>query len=272
MRRPALRLRPPPSNARALLLAIATTLGATACREEPTCKPDSVEWSVRLAFGASPEINLAPDGSPLPTSVRVYQVRGETAVDDLDFDTLWGTDKASDVGEAFLAVEELTVYPSTPGFRSLPIETDATHILAAGLFREPVGNTWYTLYEIPRRHPDVVCSKAPQTKVYPDPCFFVYLDRANLSGGPTTPAGFVPDASVECAPLGVVPDDPNEKKRRRRRRDKPDLDDPLKTKEVEKKVPKAPDVPKTPKTPKAPDVPDAPSRPTLPDAPRVPKK
>lgn len=253
------------------LAAVAVLLGA--CREEePTCKPDSVEWNVRLAFGASASINLSEDGEPLPTLMRIFQLRGETAVDDLDFAAVWEAEKAQDLGEAFLALDELTVFPDKPGFRTLPVESDATHILAAGLFREPLGSTWYTLYEIPRRHPDVVCHKAPTTKIYPNPCFYVYMDRASLSGGPTIPSGFVPDQTIECAPLGVVIE-PEEKGRRGRRKrgEKIDLDDPLKTKDIDNKVPKAPDTPKTPQ----PKLPDAPSKPALPDkpsAPQVPKR
>ncbi|MBL4687105.1 MAG: type VI secretion system lipoprotein TssJ [Nannocystaceae bacterium] len=254
----------------ARLLACVAVLSCAGCKKEPSCKPDSVEWGVRLAFGASPSINLSENGEPLPTSMRVFQVRGETAIDDLDFDALWAAEKASDLGDAFLAVEQLTIYPDQPGTRSLPIETDATHILAAGLFRESVGNTWYTLYEIPLRHPDVVCAKAPTTKIYPDPCFYVYLDRASLSGGPTPPAGFVPDENVECAPLGAVAPPPEEEGRRgrRKRRKKPDLDDPLGTKDLEKDIPKTPDTPSLPSQPKAPSGPKVPDKPEAPSLPK----
>jgi type VI secretion system VasD/TssJ family lipoprotein len=242
------------------------------CKKEPTCKPESVQWEVRLALGASPLINLNDEGMALPTAVRIYQLRGDMAVEDLDFDTVWTSEKAEDLGEAFLGVEELTVYPDRPEQRSLPLEDGVTHMVATGLFRQPAGNTWYTVYELPRLHPEVVCSKAPDTKVYPDPCFFLYVDRNALAGGPIPPPGFVPDESVKCAPLGVVPEPKGKKKRRRwRDRNKETLEDPLKTKEVEKKVPQTPQTPQ-PQTPNVPDtLPNAPQKPSVPPKPTAPK-
>jgi len=246
-----------------------TLLLGTACKiEETSCRPESVEWSVQLALGASNSINPADDGSALPTSVRLIQLKGDLVADDLDFRALWESEKASDLGESYLAYEELIVYPGQPHLRKLPLEEDATHIVAAGLFREPVGTTWYTVYEIPRKHPNVVCAKAPESKEYPDPCFFVYLDRATMAGGETPPPGLVPDSRLQCAELGVViEEDGGKKKRRRRRKTDVDLDDPLRSKDIEDAANKVPD-PKVP-DPKVPDpkVPDPklPSKPSAPD-------
>ena len=206
-----------------LLLGACALLLGSGCKKEPTCRPEAIEWSVQLALGASQTINPADDGSALPTSVRLIQLRGDLAADDLDFRALWESEKASDLGESYLGYEELIVYPGQPHLRTLPLEEDATHIVAAGLFREPVGTTWYTVYEIPKRHGDVVCAKAPESKRYPDPCFFVYLDRATMAGGETPPPGLVPDSSLECAPLGVVIEEDGDKRKGRRRR-KNDID------------------------------------------------
>lgn len=253
------------------VLCLLVGFAIVGCKREPTCKPESVKWEVRLALAASDMINPNSEGTALPTAVRIYQLRGDLAVEDLDFATVWASEKADELGEAFLGVEELTVYPDRADQRSLPLEDGVTHMVATGLFREPAGNTWYTVYEVPRLHPEVVCSKAPDTKIYPDPCFYLYVDRNALSGGPTPPPGFVPDPSVQCAPVGVVPDPPGKKKKRKRWRDrnKEELEDPLKTKEVEKKVPKTPD---TPQTPQLPDAPDAPRLPDAPKAPSAPQK
>mgnify|MGYP000262080474 CR=1 FL=1 len=261
-----MRLRPPSFIA----IAGLALLSAQGCKDdEPTCNPDSVEWGVSLVVGAGDRVNPNDEGDPLPTVVRIYQMRGEMAVDDLDSRELWNSEKAEELGEAFLAVDELTIAPEGQDIRTVPLEEDATHLLAAGLFRESVGSTWYTVYEIPRRHPESVCARDPVGKNIPDPCFFVYLDRSEVTGGETAPAGFVPEG-IECAPLGPPPK-PKEKKRRRlrdRKKLEEDLDDPLRSKDIEDKTPKKPSVPGRPKTPSRPDVPsksDLPSAPKKPD-------
>lgn len=248
------------------LLALAPLAG---CKDDtPTCEPDSVEWGVSLVVGAGSRVNPNEDGEPLPTVVRVYQLRGDMAVEDLDAEELWAAEKAGDLGEAFLSVDELTIAPEQQDIRTIPLEEDATHIVAAGLFREPVGSTWYSVYEIPRRHPESVCARDPVGKNVPDPCFFVYLDRSEVSGGDMPPSGFEPEGA-QCAPLGPPPK-PEEKKRRFRDRKKldKDLEDPLRTKDIEDKKPSKPSVPKAPSRPSTPDMPskgDLPSAPKRPD-------
>ncbi len=248
---------------------LALLLMQASCKDDsPTCEPDSVEWDVSLVVGAGDRINPNEDGDPLPTVVRVYQLRGELAAEDVDAGQMWASEKAEDLGDDFLAVDELTIAPESRDLRSIPLKEEATHLMAAGLFREPVGTTWYTLYEIPRRHPENVCARDPVGKNIADPCFFVFLDRSEVSGGEMPPAGF--DASeVECAPLGPPPK-PKEKKRRRFRRGdaEKELDDPLRSKEIEDKTPKKPSAPGRPSTPSKPDVPskgDIPSAPKKPD-------
>ncbi len=247
-----------------LLSSAVVSMALGGCKEDkPTCEPDSIEWGVSLVVGAGSRLNPNDDGEALPTAVRVFQLRGELAVEDLDAEAVWEAEKAEDLGESFLGFDELTVFPERGEVRSLPIEEDATHLLATGLFRQTLGNNWYTLYEIPRRHSEVVCAREPETKIFPDPCFFVYMDRSELSGGETPPPGYVPEG-VDCAPLGPPPA-PEPKRRRLRDRKKleKDLDDPLRSKDIDKKTPKTPELPKSPQ-------PELPSKPRTPQAPRGP--
>lgn len=257
-------------------LTLASAIGFAvplACRPDtPTCRPDTIEWQIRLALQASSRANPTDDGTALPTTVRIIQMRGSLAASDLTFEQVWTAEDAKALGEAFLSMEELTIYPDQPpNTQPLPVERDATHVLAAGLFREPVGKSWFTLYEIPKRHAELVCAEAPDTKIYPDPCFFIYLDANNLTGGPTSPPGFTPGV-VECAALKTPPDpNANERRRRRDRRNRT-LEDPLNpdlpsTPDLPQ-TPTLPDVPSAPQTPQAPSLPNAP---TLPDAPSLPK-
>lgn len=261
------------TTARPLVLVALATL---ACKpKEQSCDPGQIEWGVQLQIQASQLINPDPNGEPLPTVVRFYQVKGELAMDDLDFATLWQSDDPKQLGERFLSAEEMTIFPGQQDQRLLPVEKDATHIIAAAWFREPLGNTWFGTYEIPRRHPEVVCSEAPESHLYPNPCVYVLLDRSLVSGGATPPPGFTVQAGVKCAPLGVVPG-PKDKKKKKKKKGKLGSPDDL----LEQNTPKTPDptkpsLPDTPKPnlPQQPSVPErppveAPSRPTMPSAPR----
>ncbi len=257
-----------------LLAVLAMALVAGGCRKkEPTCEPDSIEWGVSLVVGAGPSLNPNDAGEALPTAVRVFQLRGELAVEDLDFDAVWQAEKADELGEAFLTFEELTMFPDRRDIRTLPVDPEATHMLAAGLFREAAGNGWYSLFELPKRHGEWVCAKEPVTKIFPDPCFYIYLDRNELNGGASPPPGFIPDG-VQCAPVGPPPaPEPKRRGLRDRKKSKEDLEDPLKseeidgkTQELENSVPKSPEGPKAPQTPDV--TPDAPSQPSTPSVPK----
>jgi type VI secretion system protein VasD len=249
------------------LFSLALLAALAGCKDDtPTCEPDSVEWGVSLVIGAGSRVNPNEDGDPLPTVVRVYQMRGDMAVEDLDAGEMWESEKAGDLGEAFLSVDEVTLAPDQQDIRSIPLEEDATHILAAALFREPVGSTWYTVYEIPRRHPESVCARDPVGKNIPDPCFFVFLDRSEVSGGEMPPSGFEPQGA-QCAPLGPPPEPKKKKRLFDRKKAEEDLEDPLRSKDIEEKTPDKPSLPGRPSTPSKPDLP---SKGDLPSAPKRP--
>lgn len=264
-----------------------------ACKpaKEPTCQPDSIEWAVQMAIQSSKTINPTDDGESLPTVIRVFQLRGELAIDSLDFDEVWAVEEASELGESFLRMEEITMFPDKVEVRDLPIEDEATHVVAAAFLRKPAATSWFTAYEIPLQHPDVVCAKEPEKKVYPDPCFYLLLDRNVLDGGASPPAGYQVSGELQCAPLGVTPT-PNEtdkekrkrerKEKRERRRQKwrerfnraEDTPDDFE-RQLDESTPEVPGKDRLPKTdlpdgPDLPDVPDVPE-PELPDAPSVPE-
>ena len=252
------------------LFSLGLLVAASGCKDDqPTCEPDSVEWGISLIVGAGARVNLNDEGEALPTMVRVYQLRGELAAEDVDSAQLWASEKAEDLGEDFLSVDELILRPETDEGRTIALKEDATHLMAAGLFRESVGTSWYTLYEIPRRHPESVCARDPVGKNIPDPCFFVYLDRSEVQGGEMAPSGFKTEG-VSCAPLGPPPKpEPKRRKFRDRKKLDEDLDDPLRSKEIDEKkptkpgLPSGPEVPSRPSTPSKGDLPGAPSRPDL---------
>lgn len=253
--------------------ALPGLLALVACRpKEPTCEPGQVEWGVQLLVEATGSINPDRNGNPLPTVVRVFQVRGELVIDDLDFERLWAAPDAKALGEGFASVQELTIYPGQRDRRLLPVEPDATHVVAAAWFREPVGNTWFATYEIPRRHPEVVCDRAPESHLYPNPCLYVLLDRSATSGGATAPPGFQIVPGVQCAPLGVLPgtakaDGKKKKKKKKKKPKGPQLQLPEGVTDPGG-LPSVPQTPSAPSLPSTPSLPSAP-QPSVPSTPRT---
>ncbi|MCH9684195.1 MAG: type VI secretion system lipoprotein TssJ [Deltaproteobacteria bacterium] len=243
------------------------SLAPAGCKPTPpSCSPDTVKWRVQLALQASSTINASDRGESLPTVVRVFQLKGDLALDGLDFDGLWQADEASALGESFLSMQEITMFPDRHELREIPVEDGATHMLAAGLFREPVSTSWYTSYALPTAHPDTVCARAPGTKVYPNPCFYLRLDRNLLDGGQSPPPGYEARDQLRCAPLLAAPqpatNDPDDRRGRRQRSRRDRL------KKVDRDTARegldAAAHPPAPAVPASPSVPSAPARPHLP--------
>ncbi|MCA9710051.1 MAG: type VI secretion system lipoprotein TssJ [Myxococcales bacterium] len=212
-----------PWTALAAVLVAAFTLLAAGCKKpEKSCEPSSVDWRLQLAMQASKTINPTDSGDSLPTVVRVFQLRGELAIDSLEFEKVWEAEEPSALGENFLSMEEVTMFPDQNEVREVPVEDEATHVVAAGLFRNPASTSWFTSYEIPKQHPEVVCAKAPTDKVYPNPCFYMLLDRNMLDGGATPPAGYQKGKDLQCAPLGVsiAPELDDRQKRKKERQER----------------------------------------------------
>ncbi|MEM9461968.1 MAG: type VI secretion system lipoprotein TssJ [Myxococcota bacterium] len=205
-----------------LVALVAMLTGACGKKTGPTCKPESVDWRLQLAMQSAKVINPTDEGKSLPTVVRVFQLRGDLAIDGLEFESLWEAEEVEALGESFLSMEEITMFAEQNEVREIPVEDEATHVVAAGLFRKPASTSWFTSYEIPKQHPEVVCAKAPTDKIYPNPCFYMLLDRNVLDGGATPPAGYQTGKDLQCAPLGVTiaPELSERDKRKKKRQDR----------------------------------------------------
>ncbi len=247
---------------------VLTTCAASGCKRDgaDACRPDTIEWGVSVVIDATDAINPNEHGEPLPTFVRVYQVRGSSVSSELDADTLWASEDAEALGAPFLAVDQAVAAPGRRNVLTIPLHEEATHLLAAGHFRETFGSSWFELYEIPKSHPASVCARDPVDQNVPDPCFFVRLDGSEVSGGTTAP----PTMNLEglaCAPISAAPKPTKRRRWWKRRKTLEVPEDPLREEaaqdridEESQRVPTAPSAPQRPRRP--------PARPELPSAPR----
>src|SRR5690606_41145316 len=84
-------------------------------------------------------------------------------------------------------------------------EKDARYILAFGVFQQPVGNTWYRVYEVPDSYGKQACELKAEEKdpaTLGQPCMYLYMERNQIDGGKSIPPGF-DKSKVEttCTPL-----------------------------------------------------------------------
>jgi type VI secretion system VasD/TssJ family lipoprotein len=198
-----------PFAAPALAFLIAAALATQAgCRrkgkddsQEPACDPAKAEWSLHVVVQPSPSMNLDDQGQPLDTVLRIYELNSDLNTAALDFEEVWSKGGAV-FGDALVNETEVTIFADRDFIHDIKPDPKTTHVLAAAIFRKPVGNTWYRVYKVPTDHGEALCAQ-PGVEI-PDPCFFVVLDANQVDGGPTPPATF--DRSrltMRCAPPGL---------------------------------------------------------------------
>ncbi len=193
------------------LLGLGASLTLAACKkkDKDTCNPDDYAFEkVAVALQAGTDLNLDEEGNPLPTVVRLYMLSGDLATRSLDFNEVWEDAKTA-LGDEYISDKEFELYPDSAELIELPVDPKATHILAVGIFRQPVGNTWYRVYEIPDTYGQQACDMKKQEKdpgTLGQPCFYVMFDRNQVDGGKNVPPGFDKDKlETTCTPLYTPP-------------------------------------------------------------------
>ncbi len=121
----------------AVLFAFA--LGACGGAQLPKAKCEVAGLKIKLV--ASDRMNMDEGGNSLPTTVHLFQMKTEAAIKNADFEAMWQTPKEA-LGEDFLSMTELTLFPSQTEQRELAIESEAGYVAVMGVFRRQTGTTW----------------------------------------------------------------------------------------------------------------------------------
>ena len=226
--------RTPVAAIAALCLTATVAVGVSSCKKPgPTCDPDEHEFeTIRIVVGPSDDINLDPDGKARATVLKVFQLTDDRILDTVTFEDIW-KDAAGSFGELLVDEQEYVVYPEKPEVHELKPNPDAKFVVAAAIFREPVGNTWVTSWDVPQFHGHSVCSANKAKKPIGDPCFYVGVERNEIDGGHKPPVIFhgkgLADLVCPGEPLMVQPPEEKSdkekkkearKKKRKERREK----------------------------------------------------
>jgi type VI secretion system protein VasD len=127
-----------------------------------------------MTFIASRNINRDEDGQPRPVEVRVYQLRSDSRLLSASFEDLWKDDKTT-LRDDLVGVDEFPAYPGTRSETKFRASADAHFLAAVGLFRSPLGRSFWTEFEMPASIKDH-CAPSPLS-------FAVYIDQTRLAEG-----------------------------------------------------------------------------------------
>jgi type VI secretion system VasD/TssJ family lipoprotein len=144
------------------LLGIASAALAAACAHDPPAPakeagPCTEPEKLRVLVDGAKDLNRGPGGQPLPTVVRIYQLKGTAQLGVVSLDEIMRNEKAALVDD-LLEVQEITLKPNARVYPELRRLAGATHIAVAGFFRQPTADSWRAITALPPSDP-FLCHK-----------------------------------------------------------------------------------------------------------------
>ena len=144
-----------PIRALASLAAVLPVVAlVTACgKESPPPKTAASACTLPISVGVSASERVNPDefGQPLPTVVRVFQLKRAARAEEADFVQLWEQPEEA-LGEDLILKQQVTVFPGRQ--ERIPMELDPTarYLVGMAVFREPTATQWRTVVPLPASH------------------------------------------------------------------------------------------------------------------------
>lgn len=156
---------------------------SAACSSPPPAKavkPKVCELkSLKASLITSARVNLSEERESRPVQLRLYQLKNDTRFLNARFDGVWRSD-ADTLGDDLLKVEEVPVYPNSRIEVRVEREEGARFLVAAGLFRNPKGRSWFTSFEFPDAGKEF-CEDDSGNTVVPE--FYVWVEDSRIEDG-----------------------------------------------------------------------------------------
>ncbi len=146
---------------------LASAIGALGACSHPQQQPAqgpspcTTPEPVRVLLTASPNLNPGDNGEPLATTVRIYQLKDTAKLVESSIDRLLDGDRGI-LGEDFVSVQELTLYPGEKAAPAMVRGEGATSVAVVAFFRRPVGPSWRAIRRLPPPNPQH-CHGTPAT-------------------------------------------------------------------------------------------------------------
>ena len=148
-------------NKTSLNFAVLASAALGACAHPQPPSPCTTPEPVRVLLTASANVNPGENGEPLATTVRVYQLKDTAKLVESSIDRLLDGDRAI-LGEDFVSVQELTLYPGEKAAPAMVRGEGATSLAVVAFFRRPVGPSWRAIRQLPPPNPQH-CHGTPAT-------------------------------------------------------------------------------------------------------------
>jgi type VI secretion system protein VasD len=103
----------------------------------PPCKAEPIGVHIE----AAPQVNLDEKGKPLPTTLRIYQLKDTAKLDGATFDDLLDHDKDT-LGADLVSAQEVVINPGERIDPPIARQADADFVGVVALFRKPAGTFW----------------------------------------------------------------------------------------------------------------------------------
>lgn len=147
------------SNARfASPMLFAFAVAEMAC-SGPQRVPTPVPPLTDVSYVVDGDRRQNPDefGRPLPTIVRIYQLKSVARLELATFETLWRTPAVA-LGDSLLSVEEMTVYPAARIARTVARVPEARFVVAVAIVRQPAGAVWRAVVPLATPQQEAACA------------------------------------------------------------------------------------------------------------------
>jgi len=132
-----------PAGVRLLVCTLVCVVGACAGpRASGTPAP------IELVISAERQLNPDEEGHSLPTTLRIYQLKGAEKLEAAEFDQLYRNEKET-LGETLLRVDEIALSPGGSLRKLLPRDPAAHALAAVAIFRRPSGTGWRAIEPLP---------------------------------------------------------------------------------------------------------------------------
>ncbi|HEY0709685.1 MAG TPA: type VI secretion system lipoprotein TssJ [Polyangia bacterium] len=146
----------------ALAALAGLTVSACASKQAKDPGPCTEPEKLPVLVDSAHDLNRGPGGQPLPTVVRIYQLKGTSHLNVVSLDEVMRNEKAA-LAEDLLEVQEITLKPKTRHYPELRRLTGATHIAVAAFFRQPTAESWRAMVALPPADP-FACHKKNDAK------------------------------------------------------------------------------------------------------------
>jgi type VI secretion system protein VasD len=128
---------------------VAALPAITSCGGAQPPPPQSAcNLPISIGVNASDRLNPNELAEPLPTVVRVFQLKRSARVEEADFVQLWEQPDET-VGEDLIQKQELTVYPGSRQRIAMELVPETRFLVGMAVFRQPTATQWRTVVPLP---------------------------------------------------------------------------------------------------------------------------